>query len=245
MKSKEMLSGILLGLLTGYALALVINGFLWVLFGFLHLTESEKSVVFFIVTLLLLIIGGILGFQAMKKKHRIVEWLRPVKRKAVLSVVLSLLIMLLLFLLTYSGEGYNALYTFFILIVMVLIFYPFSALVFSLKRRDWLMMLLLILLNPLFVLFGVMMGSGLIPSLPTCGVEIASIEPGYPAEAAGLQAGLVISEIDGIEITNQDDFIKSIRGKEEVTIIASGTSYVTKLQDGKLGVHISLRPCNE
>lgn len=72
------------------------------------------------------------------------------------------------------------------------------------------------------------------------GVEVESIEPGSGAEAAGLEAGALITAIDGEPVTTMDDLIVALRYRaagDDVTITVSDNG-----TDAVLPVTLGVRP---
>ena len=63
---------------------------------------------------------------------------------------------------------------------------------------------------------------------------VASIEPGSPAERAGLNAGDVILALDGMAITGADDLIRVLAGDKigrtvELEVLHNGSRRVLSL----------------
>ncbi len=60
------------------------------------------------------------------------------------------------------------------------------------------------------------------------GVPVVGVTEGYPAMDAGLEGGVVITSVNGVDITNHAQFTKNmedVRPGEEVTVTADGTVY--------------------
>jgi S1-C subfamily serine protease len=65
-------------------------------------------------------------------------------------------------------------------------------------------------------------------------VIVASVEPGSPAERAGLNAGDVILALDGVVITGADDLIRVLAGDKigrtiELEVLHNGSRRVLSL----------------
>ncbi len=87
------------------------------------------------------------------------------------------------------------------------------------------------------------------------GVSLAGVNEGLPAHEAGLAGNMIITNINGVDIANYDDFVgvvKHLRPNETVSITADGKDYtlttVAHPNDplqGYLGVLANSRPARE
>jgi hypothetical protein len=68
---------------------------------------------------------------------------------------------------------------------------------------------------------GAYLGVGIDTAENGAGVMITSVEPGSPADDAGLEEGDVVTAVDGIEVTGALDLVRQVRGHDvgdEVTV---------------------------
>jgi len=87
------------------------------------------------------------------------------------------------------------------------------------------------------------------------GVELAGVNEGLPAHAAGLEGNMVITDINGVDIANYNDFasvVSHLRPNESVAITADGKEYTLLTTEhpndpmaGYLGVLANNQPKRE
>jgi len=81
------------------------------------------------------------------------------------------------------------------------------------------------------------------------GLPLAGVEPGLAADSAGLAEGMVITDVNGIEVKNYDEFVNAIscsKPGEELKITANNSEYLLLLTEhpqnpgkGYLGLYAS------
>jgi membrane-associated protease RseP (regulator of RpoE activity) len=84
------------------------------------------------------------------------------------------------------------------------------------------------------------------------GVDLAGVTDGYPAKAAGLEQGMVVSAVNNVTVKNYNDFtnqLRYVRPNDSVTITANGTDYALTTvaspndpKQGYLGVMAASKP---
>lgn len=87
------------------------------------------------------------------------------------------------------------------------------------------------------------------------GVTIADVTAGMPAQAAGMTAGMVVTAIDDVNVTNYPDFSKALtraRPGDTLNVVANGTTYQIVAapspndpEQGYLGVMASSKAASE
>lgn len=137
----------------------------------------------------------------------------------------------------------------------LLMVYPFVALLHTCleKSCDRKLILLLILINPLFLMsfagLGVLLSVELSEDALTepCGVTIVEVTQGSPAENAGLQTGDVITSLDEHQIKEVNDIVNYNGSFSKVVTNRGAFSIDPELEDGSyiLGIRVEQARCDK
>jgi len=251
----------LVGILVVWQLYFVIASFLGKLLLHTGLATRSLFKVGFVLSIIVIIIGFIIGVRAADKKKIFYKIFQPNSQNMFAAIILSVLLV------TYAFFAKGSLNSFFILKIAIsaVLFYPFTALALyaynnwdkkPIKQSKTLVILILIVLSPIALVVGSGMNSKF--SHPAkfghgkyysgnfvhskyfkisegCGAYAYGFPENSPAKSAGMQVGETIKEINGQEIkTLQDikDITYPLTEETEIIIVTDkGTYEVTTYYD--------------
>lgn len=227
-------------------------------------------IIYSLIGLLNIVFGIYLGLKSYKSKNIWYTIFRPSKNKALISLLLS--IILVISLLVFSGNkpfvSSRTLQPVSLIVAIPLsiisyfiAFYPFSALCIFVykykkdklfKKSKAVVIILLILLNPIFIVFGGAIGAVYREAIinEPCGLKIVAFDEISPAKDSGMQVGEVIIKVNDVEIDSfkeLDEFMDAYDPSMDLIIHTKLDSYSIEpyFQDGeyKLGLHLTTEMC--
>ena len=232
--------------------------------------SDQLWIVYSLVGLFNIITGIYLGLKSYKSKNIWFTIFKPSKNKALISLILSI-ILIVISLIFSGGKPFFNVYTFkpmpqiigipLSIVSYFIYFYPFSALCNFIyqykkdklfKKSKVIVIVLLILLNPLFIVLGGAMGAIYRQGIMNepCGVKIVAFNEQYPAQDSGMRVDEIIVKINDVEIDSLNRLKEYMDGYDpsmDLIIHTESDSYSIEpyLQEGRymLGVNLTQEMC--
>ncbi|MCF7860836.1 hypothetical protein K9M79_01210 [Candidatus Woesearchaeota archaeon] len=276
MDAKNILSKICASILGIIVVGSSVNLLLVIIFTIFFVIDKPESIsdwlwiLYSFVGLFNIIAGIYFGLKIYKTKSIWYTIFKPSKNKALISLVLSI-ILVILSLVFSGGKSFVNVYTFrpmsliigipLSIISYFIFFYPFSALCNFIyqykkdklfKKSKAIVIILLILLNPIFIVFGGAMGAVYRQRIMNepCGVKIVAFNEPSPAKDSGMQVDEIVVKINDFEVDSLNKLKEYMGGYDpsmDLIIHTESDSYSIEpyLQDGRyiLGVNLTQEMC--